>query len=388
MTEAQATPFHEEGYWPSAMSASEPWTACVQLPEDQWETYGKGQHLRGADAAFADRVLDELVRGLCQPPKSPAYRHWSAFVARSAQSQPGASARPSVRCKKAWERPGICSGSLAKLKVRSEGCLCACAQYMSFAEQVSAAGITKKLLLAEGKRMIRQLAVQTGTPMRVPPALIEQYGLAEVHARLLALLAKQFPSSNAIQPPWSAGANAPRPRRRHRSVAEEVYQADVSAEDFEQRNFSTSALQVPCLKPAASPKLQRGVMAVRVICRRVLVMDGGYVAGAAADPLGWNVAMRGRVMMKLDRVFTTKKCMQVAWSAVWGEGSSRCAMIAVSTKAGRVWLWRFRLPSEYSATAEKKSLADRFTLVWDSRNLSGCLCMHARFRNDVWFSIC
>ena len=34
----------------------------VQLPEEEWETYGKGQHLRGADAVFADQVLDELVR--------------------------------------------------------------------------------------------------------------------------------------------------------------------------------------------------------------------------------------------------------------------------------------------------------------------------------------
>ena len=40
-------------------------------------------------------------------------------------------------------------------------------QYGSFAEQVSAAGITKKLLQKEGKRMIRLLAIQTGTPMRV-----------------------------------------------------------------------------------------------------------------------------------------------------------------------------------------------------------------------------
>ena len=34
---------------------------AVQLPEEQLEVYGKGQHLRGADAAFADQVLDELV---------------------------------------------------------------------------------------------------------------------------------------------------------------------------------------------------------------------------------------------------------------------------------------------------------------------------------------
>ena len=39
----------------------EAWLAHVQLPEKEWETYEKGQHLRGADAVFADQVLDELV---------------------------------------------------------------------------------------------------------------------------------------------------------------------------------------------------------------------------------------------------------------------------------------------------------------------------------------
>lgn len=42
----------------------------VQLPEEEWETYGKGQHLRGADAVFADQVLDELVCLL--PSSAPA----------------------------------------------------------------------------------------------------------------------------------------------------------------------------------------------------------------------------------------------------------------------------------------------------------------------------
>ena len=55
--------------------------------------------------------------------------------------------------------------------------------------------------------------------------------------------------------------------------------------------------------------------------------------------------------------------MQVAWSPAWGEGPSRYAMVAVSTKAGRVWLWRYNLPSEYSAAADGNSLAQRFTLV-------------------------
>lgn len=33
----------------------------MQVPEDEWESYEKGQHLRGADAAYADQALDELV---------------------------------------------------------------------------------------------------------------------------------------------------------------------------------------------------------------------------------------------------------------------------------------------------------------------------------------
>ena len=56
---------------------------------------------------------------------------------------------------------------------------------------------------------------------------------------------------------------------------------------------------------------------------------------------------------------------QVAWSPAWGEGSDRYAMVAVSTKAGRVWLWRYHLPAEYSAASESRSLADKFTLVPD-----------------------
>ena len=48
----------------------------LQLPDDEWETYGKGQHLRGADAAFADQVLDELVSPdyhYCTVPKVPQF---------------------------------------------------------------------------------------------------------------------------------------------------------------------------------------------------------------------------------------------------------------------------------------------------------------------------
>ena len=47
---------------------------AVQLPEEQLEVYGKGQHLRGADAAFADQVLDELVRHLQPVPSSRSNR--------------------------------------------------------------------------------------------------------------------------------------------------------------------------------------------------------------------------------------------------------------------------------------------------------------------------
>ena len=45
-----------------------------QLPEEQLEVYGKGQHLRGADAAFADQVLDELVSHLQPVPSFPSSR--------------------------------------------------------------------------------------------------------------------------------------------------------------------------------------------------------------------------------------------------------------------------------------------------------------------------
>ena len=55
--------------------------------------------------------------------------------------------------------------------------------------------------------------------------------------------------------------------------------------------------------------------------------------------------------------------VQVAWSPAWKEGSARYAMVAVSTKAGRVWLWRYRLPLEYSVAADSKDLADKFVLV-------------------------
>ena len=35
---------------------------CLQIPEDEQESYTKGQHLRGADAKNADRVRAEIVR--------------------------------------------------------------------------------------------------------------------------------------------------------------------------------------------------------------------------------------------------------------------------------------------------------------------------------------
>ena len=137
---------------------------------------------------------------------------------------------------------------------------CSLAQYLSFAEKVSAAGITKKVLLREGKRMIRQLAIQTGTPLRVPPALIQQYRLHAVHSRLQELLARQFPSSQAIglpAPPSSAempsipeGAfsGASLRRQRRKSVAEEEYRGDIPAEAYEQRLFIISARQVGAIR--------------------------------------------------------------------------------------------------------------------------------------------
>jgi hypothetical protein len=39
----------------------------MQVPEDEWEVYEKGQHLRGADAAYADQALDELVHTATVP---------------------------------------------------------------------------------------------------------------------------------------------------------------------------------------------------------------------------------------------------------------------------------------------------------------------------------
>ena len=136
---------------------------------------------------------------------------------------------------------------------------CSPAQYLSFAEPVSAAGITKKILLREGKRMIRQLAIQTGTPLRVPPALIQQYRLQAVHQRLQELLARQFPNSQAVALPAPPSAEMPSipgeafpgvtPRRqRRKSTAEEDYKVDISAEAYEQRLFVTSARQVGIIR--------------------------------------------------------------------------------------------------------------------------------------------
>ena len=141
-------------------------------------------------------------------------------------------------------------------------------QYLSFAEQVSAAGITKKVLLREGKRMIRQLAIQTGTPLRITPALIQQYRLQAVHQRLQELLAKQFPNSQAVAlpaPPSSAGmpsipeeafSGVSHRRQRRKSTAEEDYKVDIPAEAYEQRLFITSARQVGAIR-SPTPKTMR-----------------------------------------------------------------------------------------------------------------------------------
>ena len=52
--------------------------ASLELPEGEWETYEKGQHLRGADAVFADQVLDELV--CCSPPTYQLSQKQSDFM--------------------------------------------------------------------------------------------------------------------------------------------------------------------------------------------------------------------------------------------------------------------------------------------------------------------
>ena len=108
--------------------------------------------------------------------------------------------------------------------------------------------------------MIRQLAIQTGTPLRVPPALIQQYRLHAVHQRLQELLARQFPNSQAAAlpaPPSSAempsipgevSSGASHRRQRRKSTAEEDYKVDVSAEAYEQRIFITSARQVGAIR--------------------------------------------------------------------------------------------------------------------------------------------
>ena len=82
--------------------------------------------------------------------------------------------------------------------------------------------------------------------LQVPPAIIHQYNLQQMHARMLELLARQFPNSYAIAPATERGTwgSTEPARRRKKSVAEEDYTADISAEAFEQRLFSTSALQV------------------------------------------------------------------------------------------------------------------------------------------------
>ena len=42
-------------------------SSLVQIPEDQRESYSKGQHLRGADAQIADRARAEIVRAQALP---------------------------------------------------------------------------------------------------------------------------------------------------------------------------------------------------------------------------------------------------------------------------------------------------------------------------------
>ena len=94
--------------------------------------------------------------------------------------------------------------------------------------------------------MIRQLAIQTGTSLKVPLVIIQQYGLRPVYERLTELLARQFPGSRAIAPlPPPEGVPEAASRKRRVSMLQDEYQASLSAEAFQQRLFVTSALQVP-----------------------------------------------------------------------------------------------------------------------------------------------
>ena len=47
---------------------------CLQIPEEEQESYTKGQHLRGADAKNADRVRAEIVRLLRPVPSVDAQK--------------------------------------------------------------------------------------------------------------------------------------------------------------------------------------------------------------------------------------------------------------------------------------------------------------------------
>jgi hypothetical protein len=182
--------------------------------------------------------------------------------------------------------------------------------------------------------------------LQVPPAIIHQYNLHQMHARMLELLARQFPNSYAIAPVNERGtcSGAELARRRRKPVAEEEYQANVSADAFELRLFSTSAVQVAW---SLSTAVAVSSTACLHSCAPVLPSSGGCMVEN-----GCSVNYRA-----------SHPCLQVAWSPVWGEAGCRHAMIAVSTKSGRVWLWRYHLPSEYSMTAESGSLSERCALV-------------------------
>ncbi len=59
--------------------------------------------------------------------------------------------------------------------------------------------------------------------------------------------------------------------------------------------------------------------------------------------------------------------------------AARYAMLAVGTKAGRVWLWRYRLPGSYAARGAGRAAADGFALVSRGPPPGACnsmLCLH------------
>ena len=60
----------------------------------------------------------------------------------------------------------------------------------------------------------------------------------------------------------------------------------------------------------------------------------------------------------------------VAWSPVFvGEGGTRFCVLAIGTKGGRVWLWRYRLPRvsldpQRNAEFSNLTLVSQLQIIW------------------------